>query len=478
MKISLTKILQIVNFTSLILTWYLFITEGGNEYINLTSVILCTILSIQAYLFLKYADKQNNPLIFILSFQLVIYYVIRICTLLYVPYSMVFLRLNAIDFNDCNYTLIFIILSNIFLFLGIYLANTKEDIISSTSLSSSLYMNNNNDKIYGTRLVLIILFTYFLAFSDFLKFDSIVRLAGFVRSIFLNPYTILLLSIVYFIYYFSVFDFKIKIFTILLIILFIVIVTLNGSRSGVLTIIVFYIIANLAIQKYISFNYIYVVILTFIILPLSLFLFLTSTYIRKVGADELNVKSKIDIVKNYEVDLSADNRLVFAPVFDRIGFFDYATEIIAHKQQYKEVFNLIFYSKSIIDNSLSPGFDVFDTPKLSNSLMFMYDDTLGSPSKKIVVDEYHSDEFTIYGEYYSLFWGYGSLVMFFITGYLFQKILNRKSKLTGVTSAIQKALVLLVFYTLINSFGIDWLIFDLVGIFVCYFLFAKLIIRN
>ena len=112
MKISLTKILQIVNFTSLILTWYLFITEGGNEYINLTSVILCTILSIQAYLFLKYADKQNNPLIFILSFQLVIYYVIRICTLLYVPYSMVFLRLNAIDFNDCNYTLIFIILSN------------------------------------------------------------------------------------------------------------------------------------------------------------------------------------------------------------------------------------------------------------------------------------------------------------------------------------------------------------------------------
>ena len=69
------------------------------------------------------------------------------------------------------------------------------------------------------------------------------------------------------------------------------------------------------------------------------------------------------------------------PIFNRAGFFDYSAEIIAHSDRYKEEFNLATYAKSIIDNLLTPGFDVYDQPKISNALQFIYAD-LGKPSKE------------------------------------------------------------------------------------------------
>lgn len=95
--------------------------------------------------------------------------------------------------------------------------------------------------------------------------------------------------------------------------------------------------------------------------------------------------------------------------FARLGYFDFGAEIFAHKKEYQSIFNFNFYAKSIVDNLLTPGFDLFDTPKVTNSLVFYYG-FIGIPSKiYITPDNYQSDQIDIYSEFYSLF---GSLFLF------------------------------------------------------------------
>lgn len=468
MRISLNKILQLLNWGSIITIWVLFYTLGGNNYINQNTVFLCTILSIQAHLFLIYSAKKSNPLLFILSFQLVIYYILRITTLLFTSYSVVFLRLKIINFSDSNYALIFIIISNVFLFLGIHTARKSKKTNFEITFDPTKTKNN--------RLILIILFTYFLSFSDVLKIEAITKLAGYIQSVFLNPYTILFMCIVYFVYNYNNFTKKIRISIVILILLFVIIVSLNGSRSGILTITVFFIIANIVIYDKISFRIAQIIGLA-VFVPIAFIFFIVSSYVRSASIGNLSYSAKIEFAKSYNIDVIQDNKTVFAPVFNRIGFFDYATEIIAHKQQYSDIFKPGYYIASIIDNVLTPGFNIFDTPKVSNALIYKYSN-IGQPSLVNVSKYYQSDQLTIYGEYYSLFFGYGSIVIFFFTGFLFQKVYNQKERLVGAGGAIQKGFVLMVFYTLINSFGLDWLLFDIIGIFVCYIIFKKFILNK
>jgi hypothetical protein len=469
MRISFNKILQVVNWGSVFTLWCLFNNFGGNYYIDETTILLTTLLALETHLFLIYAKKNNNSLLLIFSFLLVIYYILRIPTLLFTSYSVVFTRF-LINCSDSNFALFFIIISNLFLFTGIHFAKNT---IKNKLPDSLKFKTSKKDY----KIILLIIFAFFLTFSNFLKIDSITKLTGYIQQIFINAGNILFMCIVYFIYFYDSFSKKIKLSIILLLLLFVVILSLNGSRSGILSIVVYLLIANIAIYNTINFKIIHVIGITLLI-PIAFIIFLLSTYSRAVITEKGgNYFDKIEIIKSYDLEKISDDKMIYAPVFDRIGYFDYATEIIAHKVQYSDIFSLKYYFASIIDNVLTPGFNIFDTPKVSNALIYKYSN-MPKLSLKSVSELYHSDQITIYGEYYSLFFGWASLVIFFFTGYIFQKIYDLKNRLGGCKSAIQKGIVLSVFFTLINSFGLDWLLFNIMGFYFCYFLFEKLIFKN
>ena len=193
-----------------------------------------------------------------------------------------------------------------------------------------------------------------------------------------------------------------------------------------------------------------------------------STYIRasRTQGSVFDVSNALRIAVESRDQLATESNLdvLLAPMFARAGYFDFSAELIANHQRYRSVINIPAYERSIIDNLLTPGFDVFDQPKVSNSLHFVYEE-LGTPSKKLVDEEYQSDQFGLYGELYTLF-TWGSIPIFFILAFLLKRIYLRLKGTNPFDLAIKRIVVLYTFGILINSYGLDWVVIEVVPILV------------
>jgi len=134
-----------------------------------------------------------------------------------------------------------------------------------------------------------------------------------------------------------------------------------------------------------------------------------------------------------------------------------STDMIANSLRYGQVVNFEYYFKSIIDNGLTPGFNIFDAPKAANALSYIYREQPGV-SLKAVNSLYQSDMLTIYGEAYVLFGPLAGLVWIFSLTFLFQEIYRRIAGRDPFRSAALKAALLVIFYTyFLESLGMDWL---------------------
>jgi hypothetical protein len=170
--------------------------------------------------------------------------------------------------------------------------------------------------------------------------------------------------------------------------------------------------------------------------------------------------------------LAASLDLVLPPVFSRAGFFDYSAEIIAHRDTYRSVLNLGAYGRSIVDNVLTPGFDVFDQPKISNSLLFVYRDW-GEPSKEVVsvMEGYQSDQLGVYGEWYGLF-GYWSLPALLLGAYLLKRAYVHMKSINPFVLMMKRVVVLFVFERVLDSFGLDWTIEETIPLAVAIVIYS------
>jgi hypothetical protein len=172
-----------------------------------------------------------------------------------------------------------------------------------------------------------------------------------------------------------------------------------------------------------------------------------------------------------KLSVGADLDLLLPPIAGRAGFFDYSSEIIAHRDEYATLLNLSSYAKSVIDNILTPGFDVYDQPKISNALRFIYDG-LGTPSKELVVDDnYQSDQLGIYGEFYGLF-GYACLPLLFVVMFAFKRVYVKLKSRNPFNLAMKRAIVLFLFVWTIDSYGVDWTILQVLPLVVAMFIYA------
>ncbi len=460
---SFNTLLRLVNFLFFLFSLYLFDIKGENEFINLNTIILGGLLALQIHFFLIYEKKRNIPLITLLCFQLIFYYLMRVISLTFIPFSVVFKRFT-VTVQDVNFGLTYIIISNLFLFAGICIAVNSNRV---RLFQEKVQHKGNVYKILG-----FLVLAYLMGKPNLLGIAFVDRILDFLKLLFLNSSIVLFIVIVFFIHSYNRLTFLQRWLFISFFTGYVVLTTLSGSRSAALVVIMYVLFAALAGTKQLVFK-IKHLLLGLMMIPVVVLVFIFATDLRRYSATtDVSNEQKLEVIKN-SVSSTAwlENDSSLGLIFDRIGFLDYATEIIAHKEQYSSIFNIPYYLKSIVDNFLTPGFTVFDNPKVSNALVYKYFN-YGVPSLKTVDEYYASDQLTMYGEYFALF-GWASLLLFGLTGYFFQYYYQSVQYRSAIELYIHKALILNIFYVLINSFGLDWLLFDVMGIYGAAFLFRK-----
>ena len=114
LRVSIYNILKVVNIIIIILTIWIFSTEGANHYINEWSVVLNAILVVISNFVLTDAKKNNNPLLSILAFVMILHYELRVFSLDFTGYSYPFKNTISIDNHGVNSIITYCIISYLF----------------------------------------------------------------------------------------------------------------------------------------------------------------------------------------------------------------------------------------------------------------------------------------------------------------------------------------------------------------------------
>jgi hypothetical protein len=474
-KVDFNSILTGANLLVAGFLVYAFAQNGANEYVDRQTIVLGVVLSVQTHVALWFERRRRDPFIILLTFLMIFYYSLRLLTLTLYPFSVVFDRYSYAA-SDSNYALTFIIVANVFLYAGFYLGRFKGKLaIDAGQWKATSPM----------RVVFLILFVITFAYftGHYWTEENVPRVFNFL-TIFVAQDIVLLMTMAYYFMFKQSLTKKVGSFIVAMIVVDIVIHTLLGSRSGIVDTIQNYILVALVIAGCVQVGRKYF-LLGIVFLPVLVILligsFAISTYNRTFrGEGTLDVSRAVDLAVESRSELSMETTLdkVVPLIAARAGFFDFSAEIIAHKDQYASVINLSSYAKSIVDNLLTPGFDVYDQPKISNALQFVYNGW-GAPSKELVSESYQSDQLGIYGELYALF-GYASLPLFLLIAFLFKRVYGRVRSENPFVLAMKRVVVLWVFVRTMNSYGFDWTLLEIIpriaAIYIYQFFFRSKLI--
>lgn len=443
--------------------------EQTNEYIDSQTLVLGLALCLETHVALVLERTRRDPFIILLAFSNILYYALRLFTLSLYPFSLVFERIGAYDARDSNFALLFIICANAFLYGGLLLARSRPDLrIDATGLRPRFPL--------GVPLLMLATFsvTYLGGGADAPRVFSVL-------VVFLAPEIIVTLTLTYLVLFRKALSRGFAVATVSLLVIEMIARTLVGSRSAMIVFVQTLMLVALAIGGQIRLRR-SAVIAGIALLPVGVALavaaFAISTYNRvaKDSGDSLDIGRAIDLADIASSDLTATSTAdtLLPPLLARAGFFDFSAEIIAHRDKYAGVINLPAYGRSIVDNILTPGFDVFDQPKISNSLLFVYRDW-GAPSKQQSdqVGVYQSDQLGIYGEFYALF-GYSSLPLLFLLAYCLKRLYMRAGSSNPFMFAMKRIIILSIFTRTVDSFGFDWTLGEVLPLMVATFLYAPL----
>jgi hypothetical protein len=464
-NIDLNSILRVLLMLILLSNWYTYYLNGPNEYINFNTIILGSILGIEIFIFLQVERKRRDPFIILLSFQLTFYFLFRILSLsIFPPYSVAFERFRFTP-ADLNYFLLYIIAANLALFAGFYLNEVKPINISLAEKITPIKVRN---------IFLLLLFGLLMSFPGTLGLTAIEWILGLLASVFVDVYVIMLMILLFIILFKNKIKKKYKILLSFGLLFFIIIETLAGSRSAIIITIYFVLFAILAVYNRIQVRK-SIMWLSLLMVPLLIFVYTITTFLRPRLEKRSNVNSEtLTVLKEFDFKeaLLNNSEFVLTPIFDRIGYLDYGAELVANQEKYKPIFTYKYYFMSIVDNILTPGFDVFNTPKISNAQKFIYNDE-GTPMKSKVDEAYQSDEYTMYGEFYLVFGKWFSLVAMFFLAFFLKRVYVKISGKSVFDISVKRSIILMIFYYFIQSYGMDWIAALALGFYVTYYLFRK-----
>lgn len=461
---DLNALLVIANILICGVTIYLYFTTDDTNYVNLSTVLMSCLLSIENIWMLLYEKKKKNSFILILVLVVTVFYIVRIPTLILIPSSAISFQESSVTVIDLNYTLTFILFANASMFLGFYIG-TKHN-------ARHINLSFSNDPIPKIKNSIIILSLLILInFFGFLNSEIFGRLNGFISEVFFNQHIILLFTLVMLVYHYDNISQQLRILFISIFLCIVILTSLSGSRSAFLTVFMLLLFSVLAVkQKFMVSKKI--LLLFLIVIPITFIMFITATFKRQNNIEDKITTEHIYMAINEELfDWSLmENHLGL--IFFRIGFLDYSTEIIANRQNYSVILNREYYIKSLIDNVLTPGFDVFGTPRVSYAVSYVMTGRY-IPSKYQIGESYQSNQLGIYGECYGLFYGFPALAVLCFLAFMFQKAYVAFKTTNDLLSCIYKAVIFKLFYVFLNSFGMDWFVMDIISAVLTTFLFAR-----
>ena len=470
--IDLNRILQWLNALIVIATIVAFTQVGGNEYMDGTTVVLAVLLGVQTHLALLVERRRRDPFVFMLAFILILYFSLRLLTLLLLPFSVVFDRF-AYAPSDSNVALLFILLANMFFYAGLFVVRSRGRLpidVGAWRPAAPL------------RTWLFVAAAIGLLYSRGVLWnpnDSPRLLQVFFA--FASQSVVTLMALAYYLVFRRKMSWQLGAAFLALLILEMIIHTLAGSRSAFVYGLQNALIVLLAVRGSVALPR-RAVVAAIVGLPLAIALlvvaFIVSTTVATYRASGVPMTAAGALEASQAAGARLDRQYALEAglplIFGRAGFFDFSAEIIAHRRQYEPVVNPSAYVRSVVDNLLTPGFDLFDQPKIANALKFVYADR-GAPSKRASTEEYQSDQLGVYGELFVLF-GYASLPLFFVGGFLIKRAYFGMRAANPFVLAMKRIVTLVIFAEIVNSYGFDWTLADIVplvaGIYLLQLFFA------
>lgn len=471
--VGINGILQLCNGVVACLIFSGFFREelAGHPYMDWLTLFLGLALCLQTHIALVMERRSPDPFVLIMAYLLTFFYALRIFTLLLYSVQDAFERF-AYGPSDSNYALLYILAVNTFLYAGFYRVKLRD--VAEIEIGGYQPVRPR----IGVALFIISMLFWLLVQSQLP--EAVAPFINLIYNNFLTPNIILMALATYVV----VFRNRLPSIYVKIVlggaVMILIMQTLNFSRSGFLTFINNLYIVVLALLPTLRLPRKYVLIgcaLFPFLLIIAINFYAISTTSRMTKGDEGN--SLADKVKLLQVssEMIANNPrtdFFIGKIASRAGYFDFSAEIISHSDKYAGVFTAENYFKSIMDNLLTPGFDVFDQPKLSNSLKYAYSNSLGDLSKANEIGGvYHTDHFGLYGEIYGLF-SYASLPVVYFIAYLLKSAFRYKGRFSPRVIALNRVFILWIFFQWMNSFGFDWILINLVIVGVSYYGLSKL----
>lgn len=467
-KVDLNTLLTWANLVVLGLIVFQAFRQRDNMYTNGETMLLGVLLCVQTQVALILERLRRDPFVILFAFSMIFYYSLRVFTLSLFGYSDVFERFPY-SVRDTNFALFYILIANLCLYAGLFSIKAK----GAVSVDSRGWQARSPGRVLFVLLGAIV-FTYL---GGSLWSGGMPRAMNFLTLV-LSPSMLVMLVLAYFILFRKTLNPVTGAAMIGLIFLELMVHTISGSRSAILGLIQTSMLVMLALWGHIKFSRWLVglgVAAMPIVLAIMVFSFALSTYARfaRQSGDAPDLERTAEFVAASSNDPLIVGRLaIIAPyVASRAGFFDFSAEIIAHREEYASVFSAATYFKSIVDNVLTPGLDVFDQPKIANSLQFVYE-RWGTPSKIYVLESYHSDQIGLYGEFFVVF-GWASLPLLFMITYVLKRIYVRLSSENPYAFAMKRVVVLYIFVRTLDTFGMDWTLTEAVPLVIAILAYAR-----
>lgn len=474
MKVSFAFLLCAGNLLLIFFLIFLFFSDYSltKNYINnltITSgILLCTF----EILFINKNKDANNPFSYILSLLMLIGFSSRIITLGMFGESPAFWRFNY-SVIELNNFIVFLIIANILMHYTFIKSTIKKKY-------TSLPLKNIKPNILAIFFGLLLLINYGPFFNDLRGLQANFPSLFYV---FADPRIYLLFITGFLVVYFKKISLYTKSILILLIFLNILLSLSCGSRSDILYLSLSVFLFLLATENFeieLTFRRLTIFL---IFISLSVLFFSAGSYTRHFGCRQIVITDSV--VYSPELKISKAYHNTFTKSFDnfsyhnsgalislstRLAFLDYGYDIYANSAKYKNIINIKSYYKSIVDNLLTPGFDIFDQPKIKNTIPFAYNaDGRIQPNKLYVAKNYSSDMMTIYGEFF-LFLNYFSYSTFVIVSLVLNKIYYSLRRNT-FTSILASYFILNIFFDLVIGFGIDDLIIKNIVFLPSFYIF-------
>lgn len=457
-RVSFLNVLLFMNICAICLV--LFGTGVYTRYTDSVTNLLGVVLGIITHFVLLDGKHNQNPLLAVFGLELVIFFELGIFALKFTEYSYLF-QMSKVKADDFNYALLFIICAVLLIWRTLHFSKRK---VSSRNIAD--FHAEKKFKI----LLSLVYASIFLHYASFIpQLSSIQSLTLLV----FNSIPLLLFTFVYLLVNYKVISNKYIVLFIIAIAIQVVIQTLGGSRSGIFSLVVLFVPALLVLNKTnIKIRYF---IIGAVLLPVMVFIYSFSSQMRSESMLYADTEDKIALISRVSENISSDNvETIISPILGRMAYVEASVTCIKEREGFSSFLNPIYCFKSVVDNVLTPGFDVFNVPRMSICVQPYYNGSLNlSKTQSSKTQNYLSLSFTMFGESYAMFYGWIGLLAICLFCYYIRYLYLKFNKRSNY---IAMSIVVYLFYTIIISYGFDWFLLDTVTFIINYYV-AKHLVR-